>query len=532
MAEPSNGPTGWGRIRRGLVALGATALTAFAVSAVSAGAAQAQDEITFTFDEVRANFGDAKGIALIDPGASDDPATLTGEIDTATGDFTIPVDGVSFPPKTLQIDPPAAPLPVDAVIEPTAAEPITGNLDTATGDLDIDTMNLSVLVSIFTRGSTTDPLGLCRTEPVPTPLASTGEIVDDDGDPPTPVTYSAAPFAPPSGEGAGVATWASLPATTQEGGSVPAVACPAVDGLIGGPGGIWMSGMVETGPAGPEPFSVEFNHGQLKLGQLPELEFLSDAEPATFDGTIDPATGEFTVPVDGVVLPPISAEVSGLPVTVTTVPQQPVTGTFDEATGDLDMAMLVDSTANVSGTNCTFEDFQWNFSTDNTTPFQGAPFADGLDGAGATVANWTDIPPVTPPGGLCDVVRNLAMGPGGLLFGRELGPPPAPDLALSVSPRRDSVKQGKSGTFTARVRNTGDAGATGVRVCMTAPRKAVQPAQKCVSIGALAAGASDTARFRVKAKRNAKPKSYSLRFRATGTGGPDNATATLKVKRR
>jgi hypothetical protein len=39
-------------------------------------------------------------------------------------------------------------------------------------------------------------------------------------------------------------------------------------------------------------------------------------------------------------------------------------------------------------------------------------------------------------------------------------------------------------------------------------------------------------KFKVKAKRNAKPKAYTLKFKATGTGGPANDTATLKVKRR
>ncbi len=359
MAEPSNGPTGWGRIRRGVVALGATALAAFAVSAVSAGAAQAQEDIRFTFDEVRGNLGDAEGLALIDP-AVDDPATMLGEFDPATGDFTIPANGFDFPTKVI----PSVvtdPIVADAHIDLTANDPITGNFDTATGVLDVDTMNVKATVSVFIGGTTTNPLGICGISPVSLPLQTTGEIVDDDGDPPTPVTYSAAPFAPPSGEGAGVATWASLPASTQDGGSLPGTVCPLVDGLVAGPGGIWTSGIVETG---------------------------------------------------------------------------------------------------------------------------------------------------------------------------DLGPPPAPELALSVMPRSKTVKQGNGATFTATVRNTGDADATGVKVCMKAPRKAVKPSMKCTNVGMLAAGELEKPRFVVKAKRDAKPRSYTLRFTATGTGGPDNATATLKVKRK
>jgi hypothetical protein len=79
MAEPSNGPTGWGRIRRGLVVLGATALAAFAVSAVSAGAAQAQDPLDFTFDEIRVNLGDNKGVALVDPAVDAERRDRSGD---------------------------------------------------------------------------------------------------------------------------------------------------------------------------------------------------------------------------------------------------------------------------------------------------------------------------------------------------------------------------------------------------------------------------------------------------------------------
>jgi Domain of unknown function DUF11 len=349
MLESSTGPIGWGRVRKGLIALGATVLTAFAVSAISAGAAQAQDPLDFEFVEVRANLGDNKGVALVDP-AVDDPATFSGEVDPATGDFTIPTDGVSFPGKTLQVDPPAAPLPVDVLIETTAVDPVTGNFDAATGVLDVETFNANVMITVFARGAS-DPLGQCEISPVPLPLQTTGEIVNDTVNPP--ITYAAAPFAPPSGDGAAVATWESLPEVTVISDPTGLV-CPAVTGLVEGPGGIWLS----------------------------------------------------------------------------------------------------------------------------TTP-------------SAT--------------------------------------PGAPDLALSVRPANKSVKQGKSATFTGTVRNTGDANASGVRVCVKAPKKVVKVKQ-CVNVGALAAGDSEQAKFKAKVKGNAKPKTYTLRFRATAGGGVDPATDSAKLK--
>jgi hypothetical protein len=511
MAEPSNGPTGWGRIRRGLVALGATALAAFAVSALSASAAQAQtEEVTFTFDEVVGNLGSLTGGELVTP--SDPPATMTGEIDTATGDFTVQPADFFFPEKTFMDVQPG----IDATVTFSTSDPITGNLDQATG---VASWDLSLDAHIVLSGAIAAD---CNISDAPLALETTGTL------PGTPAR-DAAPFAPPSGEGAAVELWDSLPGAV----GTPQPICDIVSSTIGGAGGVWMSGTAAVGPPGPEPFHLELNHGELKLGTQPVLEFLSDAEPATFDGEIDPATGEFTVPVDGVVLPPAQVT-QPVAATISTEVLEPVTGTFDETTGELEMSMLVDSITEVPalGATCTFHDFQWNFSTANTTPFQGAPFADGLDGEGAMVTAWPDLPPVDPNAEPCLTVRNLGMGPGGFLLGNQAGPPPAPDLALSVKPARKSVKQGKSATFTATVRNTGDANATGVKVCMKAPKKAVKPAKKCVNVGMLAAGAMEKPKFKVKAKKNAKPKAYKLRFKATGTGGPATDTATLKVKRR
>jgi NPCBM-associated, NEW3 domain of alpha-galactosidase len=512
MAEPSNGPTGWGRIRRGLVALGATALAAFAVSALSAGAAQAQTEdVTFTFDNVVGNLGTLTGGQLIDP-AVDPPATMSGTIETATGDFTIQPADFFFPEKTFEDVQPS----IDATVKFSTDTPISGNLDQTTGDASWD---LSLDAHIVLSGAIAAD---CNVSNAPLTLETSGTL------PGTP-DRNAAPFAPPSGDGAVVELWDGLPAAV----GTPQPICDIVSGTIGGAGGVWMAGTALVGPPGPEPFHLELNHGELKLGTQPVLEFLSDAEPATFDGLIDPATGEFTVPVDGVVLPPAQVT-TPVAATISTEVLEPVTGTFDETTGELEMSMLVDSITTVPalGATCTFHDFQWSFSTATTTPFEGAPFADGLDGAGAMVTAWDDLPPVDPNAEPCLTVRTLGMGPGGFLLGRELGPPPAPELALSVKPNSRTVKQGKGATFTTTVRNTGDANATGVRVCMTAPRKAVKPAKKCANVGMLAAGELEKTRFVVRAKRNAKPRSYTLRFRATGTGGPDNATATLKVKRR
>jgi uncharacterized repeat protein (TIGR01451 family) len=187
------------------------------------------------------------------------------------------------------------------------------------------------------------------------------------------------------------------------------------------------------------------------------------------------------------------------------------------------------------GTTCVFEDFQWNLSTDNTTPFPGARFSspDVLLGPGAMVASWTDLPTVTPSSQPCMDLRSQVTGSGGILLGRVLSAPTPFDLALSVRPANETVKQGKRATFTGTIRNTGDADASGVKVCVKAPKKAIK-VKKCVNVGGLAAGDSEKARFNAEAKRSAKPKTYTLRFKTTVSGRVDPArdTAKLKVKER
>ncbi len=108
------------------------------------------------------------------------------------------------------------------------------------------------------------------------------------------------------------------------------------------------------------------------------------------------------------------------------------------------------------------------------------------------------------------------------------------ELSLDVMPRRASVKAGKRKTFRARVGNTGDAPATDVRLCAEAPkRKAKVTGRKCFRYPTLADPYTETARFKVKAKRRAAGKKVSLRFVATAANADrQTARATLKVKRK
>ncbi|HSI80130.1 MAG TPA: hypothetical protein VK919_05705, partial [Solirubrobacterales bacterium] len=179
----------WKRVRR-VVALGAATVAALAVSGVAAGAAQAQS-LELEFDEVVANFGDLEGADLIEP--SDDPVTMSGDINLATGDFVVPLDGFNFPEKTFT-DVPL--MTLDTTVSWSLNGPITGNYDTATGDLTADMVaDVSIIVS---SGGT--PVANCVMSDVDLSLETSGTL------PGTP-DRDAAPFAPPTREGAVVDLW-------------------------------------------------------------------------------------------------------------------------------------------------------------------------------------------------------------------------------------------------------------------------------------------------------------------------------------
>jgi hypothetical protein len=259
----------WRRAR--LLAVGA--LTVCAGLAVQAAAAQAE-QLRFSFGEGRINLGEQKGLAIIDPATSDPPAVLTTSYAPATGAFTAPASGLAFPSKTIEnLETGNEILPfVDAVAAFSAISQISGNFNSASGVLGVQSMNVSALISVYPAGQGGNEAQLvarCRVQPVPLPLATAGEIVDDVTDPENPVTYAAAPFTP---AGAGVATWATLPAAASAGGPLDALVCPELDGLLGGPGGIWLAGGYTIGP----------DPARLTIGVKPKRRAIKVGRVATF----------------------------------------------------------------------------------------------------------------------------------------------------------------------------------------------------------------------------------------------------------
>jgi Glycosyl hydrolases family 16 len=112
-------------------------------------------------------------------------------------------------------------------------------------------------------------------------------------------------------------------------------------------------------------------------------------------------------------------------------------------------------------------------------------------------------------------------------------PEGAPDLRLSVTPRRPAVSAGRGVRFEARVRNAGDGAAAEVRVCASAPEsKARVVGRRCATGQALEPEASFAPKFELRPRRRARGKQVRVGFTASSPGlEVERASATLRVRR-
>ncbi len=90
--------------------------------------------------------------------------------------------------------------------------------------------------------------------------------------------------------------------------------------------------------------------------------------------------------------------------------------------------------------------------------------------------------------------------------------------ALKVKPKVRKAKRNRRAIFTVKARNTGDAAATGLRLCIKAPKRLVK-VRRCTKPRGLAAGGTATFKVKAKLKRKARRgRVVKLRFRATAQG--------------
>jgi hypothetical protein len=452
----------------------ATIIAALAVINI-ASASAADRELSFSLDRGIINLGSTTGVKIVDPDLSppDNPATLKAPLGD-DGNFSAPKSAFTFPKKTIAgLETGNSLLPVvDAKIEISAADTITGNWDADAGT-GLISVPAQADITVYSAGSPAS-VAKCRVSGFNLDLATSGVLVDPATDPDT--EYPAAPFTPPSGDGAAVDTWDSLPDSTILGGSLGSLVCPAVNGLIGGPGGLWLSGTATVGeevvPTAPikEPkittdvpaetnvtdAKFEYEAGEGETQQVTKFQCRLDSTDDSAWEACDSGSKEYT----GLAVGAHKFEV--------------------RAGNDLGYGPVASHSWTITG-----------------------------GGGEVCPPGTTGTPPncVTPP----DKKPKLGN--------------------LQIAPKNKAVKRGKKATITVKLKNSGDAAATGAKVCVTAPKKLVQ-VKKCVSLGQIAAGKTKTAKFKVKVKKKAKKgKKAVLKFKATtSNAGAKSGKATIKIK--
>lgn len=453
---------GWSRATARVMA---ALVAAMLVGLGFAQAASADQNVNFTLDRGVIKMSDTWA-NIVDPDLTppDSPATLAANV-ADDGTLTAPKKNFTFPDKRIEgLETGVALLPVvDAKIQIAADGDITGNFDLTTGAAEVNIPAVAT-ITVYSAGEAAS-FAKCKVSGMTFGFATTGQM-SDPGDPAAspprpPQDYDAANFAPPSGDGAMIAPWAALPASTVVSGAGDLV-CPAVDGLIGGPGGLWLSGEATPGEA-PEPVKT----------------------PPTAAPEIGAA-------------PPASTEETSANFTFTKGAEEDNDVTGFQCSLDSGAFAACDS-GSQGYSNLAVGDHTFQVKATNE------------DGEGpAATYSWKVTQKVTPP-------------------------PPPPGKAklgnLKIKPKNKAVKRGKKVVFKVKVKNAGNAAATGVKVCVKAPKKLVK-VKKCAKVGKLAAGKARTVKFKVKVKKKArKGKKAVLKFKATAKGvKAKNGKAKVKVK--
>lgn len=409
-------------------------IATIAMLVVPVAMAQA-DPFGLDIDNAVIDLGGISGVRAIDSTLTppDPPATLDG---TLTGNVVeIPQAGFVFPEKTAEVSP-----GIDAVINMEANEDIEGTYDDATGTLILDA-SLKATVEVLASTCVISPIVLTLSTDNPKP-------------------YLGESFTPGlGGTGAVSAAWTGLPPVTGGG------QCGVVAGLIGGPGGIWMSQGIVT----PETCVT------------------------------DPTNPKCVTPEE----PPTAAPriISG-PESVTGSP-----------TADFTFTKGATETQPVAGYVCSLDGAAFEACDSGSKGYTGLS-----DGSHTFKVKSKNGAGEGPEG---TATWSITKKPDGTA---KFGP-------LSVKPKNKTVKAGKKATFTAKIKNVGDAAAANVKICVKAPKKLVS-VKKCQTIGSIAAGATGSAKFKVTVKKSAKKgKKATLKFKATGTDlAAKSATAKVKVK--
>lgn len=310
--------------------------------------------------------------------------------------------------------------------------------------------------------------------------------------------------------------------------------------------------------------------------ELPDLGVGDPIAIKVFMSVESDATGTFNATTGDLVL---NAK-AGVWVSVDLKALLSTLGTLGIDLGGVDSGIIGTVLGNVSDLTCGFSPMNVTFTTGETSQGKGAPFTKGPLGPGALTTEWSQLGPfagktkilglidacqaikmyapqllegalggVLPEGldlggldigSLLDNLDNVNLGPSSLTLTRTLDEnpivvePPAtgsPNLTLSVTPKKRKVKAGKKAEFTVKVKNSGDAAASGVKVCLKPSGPVIVKGSSCRTLGSVMAGATQTRRFKVRLKKS-KKKSAKISFSLSASNTTGSSIGTRLLIRR
>ena len=252
----------------------------------------------------------------------------------------------------------------------------------------------------------------------------------------------------------------------------------------------------------------------------------------------------------------------GSPVPVSIASTGNLTGTFDAGTGALSLAgpiearVLTGLASNPLGSYCALPLVGLTLSTTSNDDFPGVPFDQGFDGPGALTGTYNITEDATSVGGAdCGTVNSVSKGLGSVWVSNDIAEPPVcPEFTTGIPPVCDPIpcppgfsgnepncvqlkakigtftvsgpsklRKGKAVTYKARIQNSGNATATGVRLKATG-----RGIKFNTPVGTINAGITRTVNLRVRPARTGKIKAT---FQVTSNNaGSKSISRTVRVR--
>jgi len=252
----------------------------------------------------------------------------------------------------------------------------------------------------------------------------------------------------------------------------------------------------------------------------------------------------------------------GTPVPISIAATGNVTGTFNSGTGALSLSGPIEARVLTEGISsalvsyCALPLDGLTLSTTSNADFPGVPFTSGFSGNGALTGTYNITNDAASVGGAdCGTVNQVSKGSGSIwLSNGVVTPPVCPENTTGIPPNcvpipcppgfsgnepdcvqlkarigsvtvsgPASARKGKSVTYRAKIKNTGNAQATGVRLTVSG-----RGIRSSASGGSISAGATRTVRVKVRPSKTGKIRAT---FKVTSSNaGSKTVRKTIRVR--